>query len=404
MEQDKKNILKFLLGKYDIQEKISIEIPKQIYIRFDRDKYLTFGEGDQQIEYKGARTRKEKEASTTVKYGQLKLFLAELQFFNLYFDPEKHKNPVCLYIGAALGTHIATLAKMYPMIQFKLYDPSDFNHQVLDPLDNVEIFQQYFEDTDMEEWATKQQSKEMNVFLLVDIRNLNYQRIQDVDKNRNKFRNNEKLVIDDMNLQRKWFEGIKPTKALLKMRLPYFETFLTGPEIIFDYLDGTVYRQQFASQTSSETRFVPYDVDTDGKYPTRVWNIKTYESITNAHNKEIREKGLFINPFSHTDPTIQVDDPIAEKIGLYNDYDSTAASLIIIDYLTKFKVDPNYTQFYQLTKEIFIDVGRSKVFNYNLKGLREKLKFVDEFGEEVENNPKVKKGTEDEENNPEIRE
>ena len=65
MEQDKKNILKFLLGKYDIQEKISIEIPKQIYIRFDRDKYLTFGEGDQQIEYKGARTRKEKEASTT---------------------------------------------------------------------------------------------------------------------------------------------------------------------------------------------------------------------------------------------------------------------------------------------------------------------------------------------------
>ena len=58
---------------------------------------------------------------------------------------------------------------------------------------------------------------------------------------------------------------------------------------------------------------------------------------------------------------------IAEKIGLYNDYDSTAATIIILDYLTKFRVNPTYEQFYSLAKNIFIEVGKSNFWNYNLR-------------------------------------
>jgi len=120
---------------------------RRSHIQFDRNKHLTFGEWDPQIKY-APRTKKEKELATAVKYGQLKLFLSELQFLNLYFNPSIHKNAVCLYIGAALGTHIAPLARMYPMIQFKLYDPAEFNMDVLKDIDNIEIFNNLFEEKD----------------------------------------------------------------------------------------------------------------------------------------------------------------------------------------------------------------------------------------------------------------
>jgi hypothetical protein len=393
--------------------KATSEKGKETYIPFDRNVHLTFGEGDPTTPYT-KRKKSEKLKATTFKYGQLKLFLAELQFFNLYYDPEIHKNPVCIYIGAALGTHIATLAQMYSMIKFKLYDPAKFNREVLDPVPNIEIFEQFFTNEDANEWAQEQKLNKVNIFLLVDIRNRGYKKIDDPDKNQNDFRKNEKLVADDMDLQRSWFKIIKPTKALLKMRLPYYEKFLTTPETRYEYLDGIVYRQQFASQTSTETRFVPYDANDNGEYPTRIWNIITYESITNSHNKELREGIIikeniksgapikeyvqFINPFSNTDKKIKITDPIAEKIGLMNDYDSTAATYIILDYLIKFRVNPTYDQFYQLAKTIFIDVGKSNIWDFNLRGVREKERFVNENGEILEQEPKLKRGTEDPEN------
>ena len=385
----------------------------QSYIKFDNNIHLTFGDGDKQIEYK-PRTKEEKSNANTVKYGQGKLFFSELQFFNLYYDPKIHKRPICLYIGAALGTHIATLAKMYPMFEYHLYDPQEFNMEVLkehigDEIDiengkNIKIYQKLFEDKDMKKWK-KQQEEGSNIFFVVDIRNLNYERIENVDKNQDKFRKNEKLVMDDMLLQQKWYQTIKPTKALLKMRLPYYEKFLTSNEIEYEYLDGIVYRQQFSSQTSSETRFVPFDPNSDGTYKMRKWNIIVYQDVNSAHNKIMREKTKFINPFSINDKNIEMDDLIAQKIGLYNDYDSTAVTIIIIDYLMKFGVNPTYDQFYQLAKNIFIEIGKNDIWDYNLAGIRDynlagirdKMRFVDEDGNKLDQERKKIIGISDEE-------
>jgi hypothetical protein len=407
-----------LFGFVEQTEAISDKTSEK-YIQFDNNIHLTFGDTDPQLKYE-SRKADEKIAATTVKYGQLKLFLAELQFFNFYYNPTIHFKPVCLYIGAALGTHIGALANMYPMIEFHLYDPEEFNMEVLkerisdtNKIDiqngkNIKIYKQFFEDKDMDIWKKKQENGS-NIFLMVDIRNKNYKRIENVYKNQDIFKKNEKLVIDDMLLQQKWFYHIKPTKALLKMRLPYYETFLTSNEIEYEYLDGIVYRQQFASQTSTETRLVPFDANIDGTYQVRKWNIIAYEQVNSSHNKVLREKTKFKNPFSFNDPNIRFDDLIAEKIGLYNDYDSTAATVIITNYLLKFGVNPTYFQFYALAKEIFIDVGRSIIWNHNLAGIRQSLNlpssskqinhFIDEDGNPVEQNVKNKYGTEDPEYN-----
>ncbi len=410
------DILKNLTGQLigNIEEKTSKSIK---YIKFERDLYLTFGEGDHQLEYSSQSDKGKK--LMRVKYGQFKLFLAELQFFNLYFDPKIHKKAVCVYIGAALGTHIAPLAKMYPMIEFKLYDPQPFNTEVLSPVDNIEMINELFTDVHTKYWAN-QQKEGTNVFLIVDIRNTAYKKIPNVHAYQKAFRDNEKLVTDDMNLQRYWFEQIKPTKALLKMRLPYYENFLTTPETLLEYLDGIVYRQQFAPPTSTETRLVPYDADDTGKYPTRIWNIISYERVTNSHNKGLREgilikesKGSeiikkefirFINPFSAQDKSIKFDQPIAETLGLINDYDSTAATLIILDYLLKFGVNADYTNFYNFAKVILDDVGKSNMWNYNLAGIRQGDKYANEEGEIIEQEQKAKRGTEDPENDPTSRE
>ncbi len=367
------------------------------YIAFDRNIHFTFGEGDRQIPYR-PRTAEEKRKATTFKYGQLKLFLCELMFLNFYFDPKKHKKPQVLYIGAALGTHIAALANMYPMIEFHLYDPQPFNRKVLDPLSNITIYQQFFTEDDVEEWVDKRENNEA-IFLIIDIRNTNYGIIKNPKENQAAYRKNEKYVWDDMLFQKNIFEQIKPTKALLKMRLPYYQSFMTKDEIQYKYLDGIVYRQQFAPQTSSETRLVPHDADEKGEYPERTWDIRTYENTLSSHNKELRETAKFVNPFSINSKKIKSNDFIAENIGLQNDYDSTAATIIICDYLIKFGIDPAYDQFYELAKQIFITVGESIGYKYNLRGMREKNFFVDEDGKVLVQKSKISEA-EDPENDP----
>jgi hypothetical protein len=355
------------------------------YVRFDRDVHLTVGSGDKEKVY-ARRTNAEKQSSTTFKYGQLKLFLSELSFLNIYFDPDLHKNSKVVYVGAALGTHIATLAKMYPMIEFHLYDPQPFHDEVLEPVDNIFMYNTMFEDSDVEEWAERKENGE-NIFLVVDIRNIKYD--SNVSKrNRKAWFANEKLVIDNMNLQQTWHEKIKPNKSLLKMRLPYSEDFMNQKQNMFEYMDGIIYLQQFAGPTSSETRFVPSDATDDGDYKKITYDIRIYEKMLSSHNLEMRLFGKFINPFSIEYKDIGQQDNIAEKIGLTNDYDSTAATIIIMDYMTKFGVYVSYDGFYELARNIFDQIGIGTAWNRNLRGVREGEKFITENGDVVDQDRK----------------
>jgi hypothetical protein len=354
-------------------------------ISFNRNEHFTFGTGDPMRDYT-RRADKEKLNPVNVFFGQAKLFFSELAFLNLYYDVDQHKSAYFVYVGGALGTHINPLAFMFPKLTFVLYDDRPYHDKVLDSKiegnpPNIQLKSKLFGDDDVKEWRQRQE-RGKHVFLVVDIRNTAYTKIAAPRRDQAAFMKNEQLVIDDHLLQQQWVETIKPTKSLLKFRLPYNEQFVPNEFKQFNYLDGIVFRQQFASPSSSETRLVPSDPDADGIYPKRNWDIAIYEKMLSSHNRELRETAKFINPLANLDPKIGIGEPIAEKIGLLNDYDSTAATIIILDYMTKFGIQPAYPAFYALAKQLFISIGNSIVNHYNLRGRRAGGFFIDEDGKE----------------------
>ena len=59
-------------------------------------------------------------------WGQRKLALALLEFVLLYWDQKKHPNPKFLYVGAAEGTNIGMISRLFPAISWYLYDMRPF--------------------------------------------------------------------------------------------------------------------------------------------------------------------------------------------------------------------------------------------------------------------------------------
>lgn len=366
-------------------------------IPFDREIHLTFGKGDETMQYRN-RTIGEKISNKTITFGQLKCLTEVLLFLNLYYKVKEHKNPKVLYIGAALGTNIGVLAKLYPMMEFHLYDSSKFNMDALQ-LENIEIYKKNFEDEDEEKWAKI--AKESSVFLISDIRNTTFDlNTKNVVANKEASLANEAKVWEDMLLQQKWVVNIKPVESCLKFRLPYYFDYVTQTK--YNYLKGTIYRQAWQKPISGETRLVPDKPDESGVYGMRDYDIRTYENLCFYHNLHLRQKVKFINPFSANDSDIKPGDKIAEFLGLENDYDSLYTTTIITDYLLKFGINPTLDQFKRLAKFIIEGAGNSIIWKYNLYGLRtagagKSLAFRNEDGTYLDQSKNKNRQEEDQE-------
>lgn len=351
---------------YDVEGKKGSKTPrnKKDVVLFNRE-LLTFGKGDETEQYRNLKAV-ERLVVKNVSFGQLKCLLEVLLFLNLYYKVKDHKNPKVLYIGAALGTNIGVLAKLYPMVEFHLYDSSKFNEKVLKD-SNITIYKKNFEDSDEKKWA--EIARENSVFLVSDIRNTSYDtNIKNDIKNKEASLRNEEKVWQDMLLQQKWVTNIKPVESCLKFRLPYYFDYVTTTE--YNYLKGTIYRQAWQKNLSGETRLVPNKPDEDGKYEMQDYNIRTYENLCFHHNMVTRRKVTFINPFSANDTDIKPEDKIAETLGLENDYDSLYTTTVIIDYLLKFGMNPTLEQFKRIAKFIIDGAGNGIVWKYNLYGVR----------------------------------
>lgn len=214
---------------------------------------------------------KDQKPEQTGKFGQLKLFITELFFLCNYWDPISIPKLTVLYIGAGPGHHLITLIKMFPTIEWELYDLQQFAPG-LEKLPNVKLFEKYFEDSDIERYANRD-----DVFMICDIRNLTYKQ-GDV---RFDWRN-EKKVLDDMRLQESWVLSIKPVYSSVKMRLPY-----ANKEVIenigenWEYLNGNLYVQPWIGPTSSESRLI---VSRDN-LEKRSWNLLKFEQQMFYHNR-----------------------------------------------------------------------------------------------------------------------
>lgn len=312
---------------------------------YDENDWLLVADGSGKQEYFSRSGMKK----TALKWGQLKLFISELQFLNKYWKPEEVANPVCVYIGAASGNHIVFLARMFPQITFELYDGRAFDSR-LESEPNVKIYQKLFDDLDIKKYENRN-----DVFLICDIRSLEY----NFDKiNTEEIqRKNEEIVKKDMDLQMDWTIKIKPVKAHLKFRLPY--GYEWNIEKTYTYLDGDIYKQPFSPLTTTETRLVP-----DLSLPLKPWDFRAYESMMFYHNNVVREHIKFINPLTG------INEDISPELGLLQDFESASFVYSVKEYLDKFLLESGQatnTQVLQLCKAIIDDVGANTINLVNLR-------------------------------------
>ena len=295
---------------------------------FDVSRYFTIGQGDPYQKYK--RLYKD----MNIKWGQFKLLLGEMDFLCRFWDSMAIPNPQVVYVGAAPGTHIGVLSDLFPMITFNLYDTGQkYDEKVLKDKSNVKLFKEF----KPEQWV-----EEKGVFLWSDIRNLMYNRKETISEKEQ--RENERVVWEDMELQMQWVEKVRPVKSFIKFRLPYSYDFNMEKGKTRVYLDGTVYRQVWAPNTSTECRLVPYD-----DLRKRDWDYEHHEGQMFYHNTQVRPEVKFYNPITRTN------EQFPDETGLDDKYDSTLSIIIVMGYLQKFGVKITKDNVMQLFK--ILDLG-----------------------------------------------
>ncbi len=259
--------------------------------------------------------------------------MTELDFIVRYWNPDLVKTPKVVYVGAAPGTHLGVLSDLFPSVEFYLYDERPFDELLNGKPGIKELNQKLFLGLDVQRWQGRD-----DVFFISDIRNLKHIREEIVSEQIS--RENERMIWEDMTLQQEWVQKIQPVRAHLKFRLPYSWPWLVreqGPTK--PYLDGLVYRQPWAPQTSTECRLVPYP-----DLRMRDWDYEHQEGLLFYHNTKLRMGVKFNNPLTGTN------EAPPEDIGLTDDYDSTLTTYIVMGYLIKHGVEPIPEKIYKLLR------------------------------------------------------
>ena len=166
-------------------------------------------------------------------HGQRKLLVNEVAFLTTHAPDHScsrlgdHDHGIVVYAGAAPGVHIIELARLFPDLQFHLYDPREFLEELC-KMNNVKCYQSWF----TEEIAAKY--ADLDVLFISDIRT-------GLDD-----------IIDNMMDQMKWCKAMRPRMASLKFRLPYCTETNKINAVI--YFDGDLRLQSWMARGSTECR------------------------------------------------------------------------------------------------------------------------------------------------------
>jgi Poly A polymerase regulatory subunit len=172
---------------------------------------------------------------SVVHWGQRKLLMSEIEFLT---DFATASNPsVVLYVGAGPGHHLPILMKMFEGLVkcWIFYDATPFSFE---SSKTVDIRNRYFTDSDAHALASEFPE---NLLFICDIRNLAHGKMDAASS--------EAAVVDDMTMQERWVRILKPSKSMLKFRLPY----VPGAT---EYLAGELLLPVWGPQTTTETRLV----------------------------------------------------------------------------------------------------------------------------------------------------
>jgi predicted RNA methylase len=217
-----------------------------------------------------------------IHWGQRKLHLSEVDFFLSYTTTtDKY---VVVYAGAANGQHIPLLFKMFPNVEFHLYDPAPFSPLVTSRPDLFKI--NLYKDSSLPVGFFTNEVAEHykgidNLLFICDIR-----LAPSISKGDEKYAELfEENVDNDMKIQRDWVEIMRPKFSILKMRLPYYQK---DP---YEYLAGDVRFQIWAPVTSTETRLV-VKRNNDGGFSTAKYDPKVYEQQCAYFNNQMRQMDI----------------------------------------------------------------------------------------------------------------
>lgn len=182
--------------------------------------------------------------TTVVHWGQLKMFLTTFLFLiKVVKDDDKIVNIV--YPGSARGDNILILCDLFPNTRWYLIDPNKFHLSLYKHKQIIECRNELFTD-DLASYYFDI-LKDTKLLFISDIR------LATDDIN----------IIEDQNMNARWYSIIKPSYAFLKFRCPY-----NKPEK-YSYYKGKIYLQPYAPIKSTETRILlagvlekeTYDID-----------------------------------------------------------------------------------------------------------------------------------------------
>jgi len=305
------------------------------------------------------------EKSKTISHGQRKL---GMMLFDSLLEAKKifgSDNFAVVIVGAAPGRNTYAVAKLLkPKLGYFLYDPAGFDISESEANEtNIKIFKQLFTDAIADQWKAIVEGG-TNVLFISDIRS-------DIPKATTKEEhiNNERIIHNDMLLQQKWVEYLKPGLSVLKFR-PYFADVAKalGLSIKMLYLAGyKVCKGIWTHPTSAETRL--FVIPINGSFIKKEWDVEKYEDqmfYHNAVNRTAKYK-IIIKGSGHNDYITAIDG-VPELI---DDWDSNAEAYILARVATEwFNIDINSVY----NSIIFLSTHMSKVLGVTLGSLRLKPK------------------------------
>lgn len=200
-----------------------------------------------------------------------------------------------IYVGGSIGAYILLLAKMFPSVQFVMYDHNMSNSVkkakdagLLPP--NLQHREEVFSEKVAAQLLLQDSLKSSKLLLMSDLRNIT----RNAWGNEGQVAVTDENVVNDLHLQENWVQLLRPRSAQLKFKLPYH-----GPAQ-YSYLKGEINAQLFAKQTTSEIRLtVDAPLDEMQEYPRFLYDKQQHEDSMYHHNYVVRMQHteVFSNPF-----------------------------------------------------------------------------------------------------------
>lgn len=301
------------------------------------------------------------EQSKTTEHGQRKLSMMLLESLleaKKFFGSDDF---LVLIVGAAPGRNTYAVAQLLkPQKGYFLYDPAGFDITDDEAAQtNIKIYKQLFDDDAVNFWKNVVEQR-INILFISDIRS-------DVTRalTKEKHIENERKIYNNMLLQQKWVEEIKPGLSVLKFR-PYFADVAKDLGLSTDmvYLKGyKICKGIWTHPSSAEGRL--FVIQTNGQFIKTKWDVEKYEDQMFYHNSinRLRKYNTIIKKNSD-DKYIYVKNGVPELI---NDWDSNAEAYILIRVANEwFSVQPN--SIYQTVT--FISDHISNILGISLSELR----------------------------------